>query len=139
VAAWRGERDIAVGNVVGSNIFNVLSVLGVSGLIASDGIVVSPAAMRFDIPVMIAVAVACLPIFLTGNVIARWEGGVFLFYYVAYTACLVLDAVESDFSRTWRQVLLVFIIPLTAITLAVSVWRSLHQRRETPIAGGSSN
>ncbi len=64
LAAWRGERDIAVGNVVGSNIFNILGVLGVSGLLASDGLTVSTSLLRFDIPAMIAVAVACLPYFL---------------------------------------------------------------------------
>lgn len=63
IASIRGERDIAVGNVVGSNIFNILAVLGLSGLISPDGINVAPSALRFDIPVMIAVAAACLPIF----------------------------------------------------------------------------
>jgi cation:H+ antiporter len=80
VASLRGERDIAVGNVVGSNIFNILAVLGLSAAISPAGIAVSNAALRFDIPVMIAVAVASLPIFITGNLIARWEGAVFIGY-----------------------------------------------------------
>jgi cation:H+ antiporter len=45
-------------------------------------------------PIMIAVAIACLPIFFTGHAIARWEAAVFLGYYVAYTSYLVLDAAE---------------------------------------------
>ena len=77
VAAIRGERDIAVGNVVGSNIFNIMAVLGMSAIVSSEGITISDIALRFDIPVMTAVAVACLPIFFTGNVISRWEGGPF--------------------------------------------------------------
>ena len=64
VAAFRGQGDIAVGNVVGSNIFNILAVLGLSSLVSADGIPVPEAVLGFDIPVMIAVAVACLPIFL---------------------------------------------------------------------------
>ena len=74
VAALRGERDIAVGNVIGSNTFNILGVLGLSGLVAPAGLPVRRAMLSFDLPVMIAVAVACLPVFFTGHLIARWEG-----------------------------------------------------------------
>lgn len=91
-AAIRGERDIAVGNVVGSNIFNILCVLGLSSVIGPTGITVSDSALALDIPVMIAVACACLPIFFTGRVISRWEGGVFLFLYIAYTTYLIFNA-----------------------------------------------
>ena len=58
-SAVRGERDIAVGNVVGSNLFNIMGVLGLSGIVSSQGITVSETALYFDIPVMIAVAIAC--------------------------------------------------------------------------------
>src|SRR5690606_6941911 len=91
-ATVRGERDIAVGNVVGSNIFNLLLVLGATALVAAGGIPVQPAALTFDLPVMTAVAIACLPIFVTGYTIARWEGAIFLGYYIAYTTFLVLDS-----------------------------------------------
>ena len=84
VAGIRGERDIAIGNVVGSNIFNILGVLGASAAVASRGVAVDPAALRFDIPVMTAAAVACLPVFFTGGRISRLEGMLFLAYYVAY-------------------------------------------------------
>ena len=80
VAALRGERDIAVGNVVGSNTFNILGVLGLSALVAPTGLMVPQSMLSFDLPVMIAVAAACLPIFFTGNLIARWEGALFLGY-----------------------------------------------------------
>jgi cation:H+ antiporter len=78
VAALRGDRDIAVGNVVGSNIFNILLVLGLSSIVAPDGLNVAPPVLAFDIPVMIAVALACLPIMFSGYRIARWEGFLFL-------------------------------------------------------------
>ena len=129
VAAVRGERDIAVGNVVGSNLFNILGVLGLSAAIAPDGIQVSSAALQFDIPVMIAAAVACLPIFFTGNFIARWEGGLFFLYYLAYTAYLVLDAMKHEFSRTLAGVMVVFVMPLTVMTLLVTVYRSIGKPR----------
>ncbi len=83
IAAIRGERDIAVGNVVGSNIFNIMGVLGLASIVAPTGIDVSAAVIRFDIPVMIAVALACLPVFFTGGVISRQEGVLLLAYYVA--------------------------------------------------------
>lgn len=127
-AAVRGERDIAVGNVVGSNIFNILCVLGISSTIGPTGVAVSPSAIAFDIPVMIAVAIACLPIFVTGHIISRWEGGLFLFYYVAYTTYIVLNATGHGFLQGYSNMMLWFVIPLTGITLVVSLWRSLRVR-----------
>jgi cation:H+ antiporter len=100
MAAIRGERDIAVGNVVGSNIFNILAVLGLSSAVSSNGVAIADEALRVDIPVMIAVAVACLPIFFTGYVIARWEGALFLAWYVAYTGYVVLAQTDPALSRT---------------------------------------
>jgi cation:H+ antiporter len=85
IAGLRGARDIAVGNIIGSNIFNILAGLGLTALIAPSGVQVSQAALRFDIPVMIAAAVACLPILYIGHRISRREGGLFFGYYVAYT------------------------------------------------------
>jgi len=128
VAAVRGQRDIAVGNVVGSNLFNLLGVLGLSGIVAPEGIGVSSEALRSDIPVMIAAAVACLPIFFTGNLIARWEGGLLFGYYIAYTTYLALAAMQAGITRTFGVIMLAFVIPLTAVTLAVGVIRSFRER-----------
>ena len=125
-AALKGERDIAVGNVVGSNTFNILGCLGVSGLVSSAGLPVAPAVLNLDLWVMLAVAIACLPVFFTGREIARWEGGVFLGYYVAYTAYLVLAAQQHDALPAFSAVMLWFVIPLTVVTLAVVLVRSLR-------------
>lgn len=92
VASLRGERDIAVGNVVGSNLFNLMAVLGLAGLVSPAGIAVSPQAVRVDLPVMVAVAAVCLPVFLTGKRISRLEGFLFLAAYAGYTAFLVMTA-----------------------------------------------
>ncbi len=120
-AAIKGERDIAVGNAIGSNIFNILSVLGLTAAIAPGGIPVSQAAEAFDIPVMLAVAVLTLPIFFTGSRIERWEGWLFLFYYAAYTAYLILDSVQHNALPLFNSILLYVILPLTVLTLAVSL------------------
>jgi cation:H+ antiporter len=92
VAAVRGERDIAVGNVVGSNIFNIVGVLGLASIVAPAGVDASPALMRLDVPVMIAVAALCLPVALTRARIDRWEGALFLVLYAIYVLYLVLLA-----------------------------------------------
>ena len=119
-AAIKGERDIAVGNVVGSNTFNILGCLGISGLVAGPtGLVIPPSVLNFDLWVMIAVALACLPVFLTGREIARWEGGVFLLYYVAYAAYLILAAQQHDALGSFSSVMLSFVIPITVVTLVV--------------------
>ncbi len=129
VASLRGERDIAVGNVVGSNIFNILSVLGLCSIVAPAGINVSTAALSFDIPVMIAVAVACLPIFFTDYRIARWEGVMFVGYYVAYTVYLYLQATEHGALGPFSLVMSLFVIPLTVITLLVLLVRHIQLSR----------
>lgn len=121
VAALRGERDIAVGNVVGSNVFNILAVLGVTGLVSNGSLPVSEAARNFDLWVMLAVAFACLPIMISGREIARWEGGLFLAYYAAYTAWLVLQAQQHDSLPAFSGVMLGYVLPLTVITLVVSM------------------
>jgi len=127
VASLRGQRDLAVGNVVGSNIFNLLAVLGLSGAVAADGVPVTAEALRFDFPVMAAVAVACLPVFFTGQVIARWGGGVFLFYYVAYAAYLVLAATGHAALEGYGRIMMVFVVPLTVLTLGLLVLRAVRR------------
>ncbi|MFZ9738837.1 MAG: calcium/sodium antiporter [Prochlorotrichaceae cyanobacterium] len=124
IASVRGKRDIAVGNVIGSNIFNILAVLGIASTFSPNGVSVSEAALHFDIPVMIAVAIACLPIFFTGNLIERWEGLMFLAYYGAYTTYLILDATHHEGLGIFSHILAFFVIPLTVITLATVSWRT---------------
>ncbi len=126
VAAARGERDIAVGNAVGSNLFNLLAVLGVTGIVARGGVPVAAAALSLDIPIMIAVAVACLPVFFAGYVIYRWNGAVFLGLYAGYIAYLVLAGTEHQALAGFTSVMLMFVLPLVSFTLvlvAVQSWR----------------
>lgn len=128
VAAMRGQRDIAVGNVVGSNVFNILAVLGAAGIASGVGLPVSEAARNFDLWVMLAVAFACLPIMITGREIARWEGVVFLAYYAAYTAWLVLQAQQHASVQAFSGIMLGYVMPLTVITIVVSIVRSNGRR-----------
>lgn len=139
LASIRGERDIAVGNVIGSNLFNLLMVMGVTSVVADGGIEVADAALRFDIPVMIAVAVACLPVFWRGYRIERWEGVVFLLYCIAYVTYLLLDSTEHDALEAYSVAMLGFVMPLTVITFAVLVyrtWRSGNGHRKAAQVNG---
>ena len=119
VAALRGERDIAVGNAVGSCLFNILSVTGFAALATPGGLEAAPALVRFDLPVMIAATLACLPIFATGHLIARWEGALFLGYYTAYVSYLILSATGHAALPKYSSAMLGFVLPLTAVTLLV--------------------
>ena len=132
MAAIRGDRDIAVGNAVGSNLFNILAAFGLTAIVARGGILIPEAALRLDMPVMIFVAVACLPIFFTGHLIARWEGLLFFAYYWVYIAYLVLAAGGHSELLLFNRVLVTFVLPLTAVTLAISVGRAWKAQR-TPV------
>ncbi|WP_225897393.1 calcium/sodium antiporter [Desulfuromonas sp. AOP6] len=123
LASIRGQRDIAVGNVVGSNIFNILVVLGLTAAVVPGGVPVPRSALTFDLPVMLVVAVACLPIFLTGHRIARREGALFFAYYGIYAAFLIMTAMEHEAKPLLAQAVLIFVIPLTLLTLGISLWR----------------
>lgn len=128
VAAIRKERDIAVGNVVGSNIFNLMAVLGLTGLIAPGGIPIPASALAFDIPVMVAVAVITLPVFFTGgHMIFRWEGGLFVILYAIYVGVMLSDA--SGATKFQDEALLV-IAMITGLVLAGSALHELLHRRK---------
>jgi cation:H+ antiporter len=128
-AVLDGRRDMALGNVVGSSTFNILGCLGVSGLLAGgEGLTVPPAVLNFDLWVMIAVALACLPVFLTGREIARWEGAVFIGYYLAYVGYLILRAQRHDALPAFSAAMLGFVVPLTVVALVVAVIRPATAR-----------
>ena len=132
MATIRGERDIAVGNVIGSNIFNILVVLGLSSSVSMTGIGVSRAAISFDIPVMLAVAVMCLPIFFTDNQVSRREGLLLLAYYLLYVGYLVANATNPD--AVWAGWIGIIVVPLTLLMLALLGWRTwatVRRRRAT--------
>lgn len=116
-AALQGERDIAVGNVVGSNIFNVLAVLGLAALVSPTSIPVPDSAMTFDVPVVIGVTIAGLLSFATGYRITRLEGALFLGYYVMYTVYLILEATDHPAFGWFR--LLAFVLAAAGLVFLV--------------------
>jgi len=128
IASIKGERDIAVGNVVGSNIFNILGVLGLTALVAPAGVPVATSMLTFDIPVMLVVAIACLPIFFTGGVISRWEGFLFFGYYICYTLYLILRSANHDMLPLFSSIFSIFVIPITVLTFAIILITNLRKK-----------
>lgn len=124
LAAARGQRDLAVGNAIGSNLFNLLAVLGLTALVSRSSLPVADGALSLDIPVMIAVAIGCLPIFFNGYSLKRWEGVLFLAYYAAYVLWLVLDSADHSIRDGYALAVGGFLLPFTGITLAVVGWRA---------------
>lgn len=120
--ASEGNATSPWGNVVGSNIFNIPAVLGLAALVAPDGLAVAPSALSFDLPIMLAVVIACLPAFFTGCTIARWEG--WLFLIAAAAGYRQLESITAG--------LLVFVLPPTAVALGVTVWRAWKGRARSP-------
>jgi cation:H+ antiporter len=129
MASIRGERDIAIGNVVGSSLFNLLVVLGFSSLVSP--IPVATQALYLDLPVMIGVAIACVPIFFTGFEIRRWEGLLFLLLYAAYTAYLIMNATQYHALATYNKVMLMLVLPLVAVTLLVLATQDWRRGRRS--------
>ena len=82
----RGDRDIAIGNLIGSSIYNILLILGITCLVPAGGLALPDSLVRIDIPVMVAVALACVPIFLSGRRVSRGERGLKVAAYLAYLA-----------------------------------------------------
>ena len=130
VAIRKGETDMAVGNVVGSNLFNIGLVLGLPALMFGEGLPVAGGAIAIDLPLMLAAAVALLPIAFTGFVIARWEGWLFLFLYISYLMYLVLDTTAHDSAQAFSNAMLWLVGPLLAATLIAVTAFELGQAAE---------
>ncbi len=129
VATLRGERDIAVGNVVGSNIFNILCVLGVSGLVSPTPLLAGEQLAQIDIPVMLGVAVLCVPLFFVDAVLNRIEGALFLLLYVFYVWFLIAMALSLDYLETLQNVILYGLVPVVVLYVLASLSWDLFQRK----------
>lgn len=130
VATIRGERDIAVGNVVGSNIFNILCVLGISGIVSPTPLLAGEQMSQIDIPVMLAVAALCVPLFFAGAILNRIEGAMFLTLYVAYTWFLVAMALDKPYLAELQDGILYGLVPLVVAYVLVSLAWDFRKKRQ---------
>ena len=127
IAAIRGDRELAVGNIVGSNIFNVGAVLGLTSVVTP--VPIEPAAVHFDLPVLLAVTVALAVMLFTGSGVGRGEGFLLMAWFAAYTAYLVLDSKGHDALPAYSSVLLFFCLPITVLALLGMGVREANARR----------
>ncbi|WP_369992273.1 calcium/sodium antiporter [Pseudomonas xanthosomatis] len=129
LAALRGEREIAVGTVIGSNLFNLLAVLGLTALITPEPLSISPNALAFDLPVMLGVAALCLPVFYSGYRVTRAEGLVFLCLYLAYGLHVVTFTTGLPLAGRLERLMLFYVLPVLGLVLlytTVRAWRRQH-------------
>ncbi len=130
VAAVRhGDSDTAVANVMGSNLYNILLTLSLTVLIAPGAIDVSPEAIKLDLPIMLIVAVACLPLFWPGKELGRKEASGFLFYYAAYLTYLVFLAMQHPFKETMEMIMIWGIFPITAFLIILKFIFEFRKKR----------
>jgi cation:H+ antiporter len=132
VAALRGERDIAVGNVVGSNLFNLMAVLGLTALVSPAGVAASLPARHVDMPVMILVAAACLPVVASDHRIERWEGALLLLGYALYLVYLVLGARQHPALDAYARAVAGLVVPLMFVAFALPLLLDRLDRRTKP-------
>ncbi|KAB7683178.1 calcium/sodium antiporter [Plesiomonas shigelloides] len=130
VASIKGQRDIAVGNVVGSNIFNLLAVLGVSGVLSSNGLAGNEQLVQQDFPVMLAVALLCVPLFFTGEILSRIEGALFFILYLAYTLFLIGGALHAPWLAPVQGIIVYALIPLTVVVVIGSLVKDRYDKRQ---------
>ncbi len=128
LAAMRGQRDIAVGNVVGSNIFNTLGVLGASAVISDGGVAVNSELIRLDFPVMLAATLVLVPICWNGFMIKKWEGSLLVLFYVAYVAYLIMEAGDSSAPELFRAAMLI-IVPLVFMVFGATGLQGWRRHR----------
>ena len=127
MAAVKGQRDIAIGNVIGSNVFNIVTVLGLSSIVAPAGIGVAQEALDFDMLVMIGVALAAFPVFFLGYKVGRISGFFFLAFYTAYVTYLLLGSTGHVNFPAYKEVVLYWVAPITGGVLAVMLVRACLQ------------
>ncbi len=128
LATIRGQREIAAGNVVGSNIFNVLGVLGTSA-IAGGSVKVSEQVIALDGPIMVAVSLVLFASVARGLKIGRIHGLLFLAGYAAYTAWLILHAGRSTALPQFERALIWYCLPIATL-----LFLGMIARKPAPIA-----
>jgi len=133
-AALKGQRDMAIGNVIGSNIFNIALCLGFAGVVAPDGLAAPTQLVGFDLRVMVAVAIVLLPLMFTQYEVSRLEGVLLLLWCVVYLCWTILIATSSLFLPLFSRLALFGLLPVTLIILAgmviVALRLSSNQRRD---------
>ena len=131
VAAYRGKADIAIANVVGSNLLNQLVILGLCGVVSGGrGLGVDPVMLARDFPIMVATTLVCLPIFWSRGVISRLEGALLMGLYLLYLVDQLLGYTAPSMADEFRLVVLVVVLPVALIAVAWGALRWYRQQQQ---------
>ena len=90
ISTIRGERDIAIGNLIGSSVYNLTLILGVPVLVANGSGPIENYLLHIDLPLMVGVCLLCVPLFLTGRRLSRAEGACMVAGYALYLGYLLI-------------------------------------------------
>ena len=111
VAAFKGKTDLAIGNVIGSNLLNQLLILGSCTLFSGlGGLSISTDLIRIDIPIMVLTTFACMPIFWTKGKITRFEGFILLNIYIFYVLDKILILSQFNLIMEFRFFIVVYFL-----------------------------
>lgn len=128
IAVRRGQSDIAVGNVVGSNLFNLLGVFGTAAVVGGT-VPIADAVIRTDFPVAFLVTLIIFPVMASGLRVERWEGAVLLGSYATYVVYLVIESSGSANTGAARMVMFVSLILVGILMITVGVMSNRHHSR----------
>ncbi len=134
IATIKGEKEIAIGNVIGSNIFNLLGALGTSALVSPSGLPVELSMKSVDAKVMFATTALTMPLFIYRPFLSRIVGVVFVFLYVLYTYYLYLLSVKPEEISSYSNVVMSYFLPIAVIILFAEAIsnkvRHIHSRKK---------
>jgi len=128
-AILRGEREVGIEHIISSSIFNLLGGLGLAALFTTGGLEIPTSALRLDIPVLIAAAAGCFPVFLLGRLLPRWGGALSLTLYIAYVSYLVMNATRHGAEAAPGRTIAFSLVGLAFGILLVVILRSLVFRK----------
>jgi cation:H+ antiporter len=126
-AIRKNEAELAIGNVLGSNLFNLLVAGGIGALFSPEGLIIPHSLLTFDLPILLGASIFLFPMALTGEHLVRWEGALLIFYYIFYCFWVIIRALYAPWEPLLLQALVYFLIPLTTLAISVSLVR--HYRR----------
>lgn len=129
-AALRGQRDMAIGNVVGSNVFNIALCLGLASIVAPQGLTAPEQLLSFDLRVMVLTAVVLLPLMISGYEVSRVEGGLLVFWCMVYIILTVLSAIDHALLPVLMNITVYGLLPLTLLFILATVAFSLKDTRD---------
>ncbi len=131
-AILRGERELGIEHIISSSIFNILGGLSLVVLWTPGGLELPTSALRLDLPVLIAAAAGCLPVFVLGRLLPRWGGAVSITLYIAYVTYLVMNATRHGEEGVPGRTIAFLLIGLALGQFLVVILRSLVFRGRGP-------